>query len=212
MLHKEIYIVRHGQTDFNLKGIVQGRGVDSELNLTGQQQALAFFEHYKHIDFDHIFISELQRTKQTVQHFIDTGIPYQSFPSLDEINWGIYEGVVQDHSMKLEYENIIGQWRNDELHIKIEGGESAADLWERQASFIQLLKDMEFNRVLVCSHGRSIRALMCALTDTPLKDMDSFSHYNTCLYKVRYSDGKFEVEVENSIIHLPEALQTIKME
>ncbi|MEZ5007483.1 MAG: histidine phosphatase family protein [Chitinophagales bacterium] len=212
MAKKEIYIIRHGQTDFNLKKIVQGRGVDSELNTTGQQQAKAFFDHYKHIEFDHIFISELQRTKQTVQNFIDLEIPHTKLASLDEINWGIYEGVSHSPEMKKEYEDIIQRWRNDELHIKIDGGESAQDLWERQSSFITLLKEMEFNRVLACSHGRSIRALMCALTGTPLKDMDNFSHYNTCLYKLTYYDGNFEVEIENNIDHLPIELKTIKLE
>ncbi|MEZ5023353.1 MAG: histidine phosphatase family protein [Chitinophagales bacterium] len=100
MAKKEIYIIRHGQTDFNLKKIVQGRGVDSELNTTGQQQAKAFFDHYKHIEFDHIFISELQRTKQTVQNFIDLEIPHTKLASLDEINWGIYEGVSHSPEMK----------------------------------------------------------------------------------------------------------------
>ncbi|HNU42529.1 MAG TPA: histidine phosphatase family protein, partial [Cyclobacteriaceae bacterium] len=35
MITKKIYIIRHGQTDFNLKGIVQGSGVDSSLNVRG---------------------------------------------------------------------------------------------------------------------------------------------------------------------------------
>ena len=48
---KEIYIIRHGETDYNRQGIVQGQGVDTSLNDLGRRQASAFFEHYRHIDF-----------------------------------------------------------------------------------------------------------------------------------------------------------------
>ena len=54
-MKKEIYIIRHGQTDYNLKGIVQGRGVDSVLNETGEEQAKKFHEKYKEHDFDVVF-------------------------------------------------------------------------------------------------------------------------------------------------------------
>ena len=40
---KEIYIIRHGETELNRLGIVQGRGVDSDLNDTGRAQAEAFY-------------------------------------------------------------------------------------------------------------------------------------------------------------------------
>ncbi|HYG15236.1 MAG TPA: histidine phosphatase family protein, partial [Bacteroidia bacterium] len=40
---KTIYLVRHGETEFNRMGIVQGSGVDSELNETGRKQADLFF-------------------------------------------------------------------------------------------------------------------------------------------------------------------------
>ncbi len=206
MPRKEIYILRHGQTDYNLKGIVQGRGVDSSLNETGRLQASAFYDRYNNIPFDKIFISALQRTRQTVQQFIDLGIPTQSISALDEINWGIYEGVQRNLEMNDRYNNIISQWRNNELDIKIDGGESAQDLWDRQAPFINLLKEMEFQKVLVCSHGRSIRVLMCAITNTPLKDMDDFSHYNTCLYKVIMEHDKFSVELANNKDHLSDSL------
>ncbi|HCZ37344.1 MAG TPA: histidine phosphatase family protein, partial [Cytophagales bacterium] len=70
MTTKKIYLIRHGQTDFNLKGIVQGSGVDSSLNAKGMAQAQAFFEMYKHIKFDKIYTSTLKRTRESVSGFI----------------------------------------------------------------------------------------------------------------------------------------------
>jgi len=67
---KKIYIIRHGQTDFNLQGIVQGSGVDSSLNAMGRAQAQAFFEKYQSIPFAKIYTSALKRTSETVSDFI----------------------------------------------------------------------------------------------------------------------------------------------
>ncbi len=58
---KKIYIVRHGQTNFNLQGIVQGSGVDSSLNAMGRAQAAAFFKAYQSVAFDKIYTSTLKK-------------------------------------------------------------------------------------------------------------------------------------------------------
>src|SRR4051812_43216151 len=92
MILKTLYIVRHGQTDLNKQGIVQGRGMDTNLNQEGMLQANMFFNSYKDIPFDKIYISELRRTQQSIQQFIDLGIPYQKLSGLDELAWGIHEG------------------------------------------------------------------------------------------------------------------------
>src|ERR1700710_2370135 len=93
MILKTLYIVRHGQTDLNKQGIVQGRGRDTDLNDEGRKQANLFYQAYKSVPFDKIYISELKRTQQSIQQFIDLGIPYEKLPGLDELAWGIYEGM-----------------------------------------------------------------------------------------------------------------------
>ena len=90
---KKIYIVRHGETDYNLKSIVQGRGINSSLNETGRKQALAFFDHYKDLPIDIIYTSTQQRTHQTIQSFLKDGHQHCQLAAIDEIDWGIYEGV-----------------------------------------------------------------------------------------------------------------------
>jgi len=73
---KEIYLIRHGETAYNRLGVVQGSGIDAELNDLGKAQAQAFYEAYQHLPFQKIYISELQRTFQSVQAFIEAGIPF----------------------------------------------------------------------------------------------------------------------------------------
>src|SRR5690606_1612611 len=152
------YFIRHGQTDLNLKGIVQGRGVNSPLNETGLRQAQAFYQAFKHIPFDKIYTSTLLRTKQTVQPFLDLGIPSEELDGLDEISWGIYEGNEQNETIMYGFEEIVSAWRNNELDIRIAEGESPNQLVSRQKEAVRhmLAKEQE-ETVLVCMHGRALR-------------------------------------------------------
>lgn len=199
---KEIFLVRHGETDYNKKMIVQGRGVNSSLNETGISQARAFFEKYKTYPFDVLYTSSLNRTHETMFHFIQTGIKHISTEHLDEIDWGIYEGVGDDPNLFKAYHEIMKEWRQGNLHIKIDGGESPLELAQRQEKWIEEVKVSPHNKILACSHGRSIRALLCQMTELPLSQMDDFPHTNTCLYKLVYDNRKFEIELFNDISHL----------
>src|SRR5690606_39610306 len=111
-LEKILYIIRHGQTDLNLKGIVQGRGVNSPLNEMGKMQAQAFYNRYRDEHFDKIYTSTLLRTHQTVAHFVQDGIPMEQLKGLDEIGWGIYEGKEQTPEIMEGFSTLISRWRN----------------------------------------------------------------------------------------------------
>jgi probable phosphoglycerate mutase len=92
LISKKVYLVRHGQTDFNLRNIVQGSGVDTDLNELGRNQAAMFYQMYKDIPFDKIYTSALKRSQQSVQQFIARGIPFDALAGLNEISWGPKEG------------------------------------------------------------------------------------------------------------------------
>ena len=200
---KKIYIVRHGQTDFNLKNIVQGSGVDSSLNERGIVQAKAFFEHYKHVPFDKIYTSTLKRTTETVKSFLDLGIPSESFAGLNEISWGNKEGFKITPEEDQYYHYMLKQWQLGNTSLKIEEGESPDDVVHRMKPVVDyIMSRTEEKTVLICMHGRAIRILLCILLDYPLKSMDMFEHENLCLYLLNYVDGKFSIELHNDISHL----------
>lgn len=197
-----IYIVRHGETDYNLKGIVQGRGVNSSLNATGRKQAKAFFKAYGEIPFDVVYTSSLNRTHETMQAFISSGLAHVADPAIDEIDWGIYEGIEHHPEMHERYLAIIEQWRQTETSIKIDGGESADDLMERVRPFVDRIRESGHRTSLICSHGRTIRVLLCAMTGTPLHRMDDFPHGNTALYKLIFDGNSFTIDTFNNSDHL----------
>ncbi|WP_270089865.1 histidine phosphatase family protein [Sphingobacterium sp. SYP-B4668] len=202
-MEKIFYFIRHGQTDLNLRGIVQGRGVNSPLNENGQRQAQAFYESYKDIKFDKVYTSTLLRTHQTVTPFLEQGIAWEQLEGLDEISWGIYEGREQSPAIMSGFEKVVGAWRKGDLDLNIEDGESPNQVVERQRQAIDhMLRQPEEDTVLVCLHGRALRILMCVLTDVDVRLMDDFPHTNTALYVVKYQSNQFSIIDYYNIKHL----------
>ncbi len=202
-LQKTIYIIRHGETDLNKQGIIQGRGMNTDLNETGIKQSNAFYNAYRHISFDKIYTSTLKRTHQTVKRFIEDGIPWTQYAGLDELAWGDYEGQPSTEENRTAFRNMLKGWQNGELHLKFENGESPLQVKERQLEVLEkLLEKNGDENILICMHGRAMRLFMCVLLDLPLIEMEKFPHKNTTLYKVGYDGSKFEIIDFNNTDHL----------
>ncbi len=204
MIEREIYIVRHGQTDHNARGIVQGKGVNLPLNGKGQKQARAFFEAYKDISFDIVYTSTLLRAQETVTDFVKLGIPHQSFAELDEISWGELEGTATTMESDSTFQGLIAKWKAGDIHARsAPSGESPYDLQQRQKRFLSHLLTTNYRKILIATHGRFMRAFLCTLTGRPLSDMETFTHTNLCLYKVnQLNTGEFVIEMHCETGHL----------
>ena len=200
---KRIFIVRHGETEYNRQGLVQGRGIDAPLNAMGLKQAKAFYDRYRDTRFDHIYISELQRTYQSVAGFIQAGLPFTKLGGLDEISWGSQEGVKFSESTMTAYQETVAQWKAGNLDESVGGGESPIQVMERQKPVINLiLARTDEKQVLICMHGRAIRILVCWLLGYELSLMDEFPHHNLGLYQLFYTGSMFQLEKVNETNHL----------
>jgi len=203
MTQKLLYIVRHGQTDLNKQGIVQGRGMNTDLNDEGRKQANQFFQAYKDVPFDKIYISELKRTQQSIQQFIDLGIPYEKLAGLDELAWGIHEGQPSIPETTAQFLKLVRDWVDGKLDSKFEGGESPNEVMARQKEALNIIMSHPDEKtVLICMHGRALRLLLCLLTKKPLSEMETFPHQNLVLYKVAFDGEKFEIVDFNDAKHL----------
>ncbi|UXX78934.1 histidine phosphatase family protein [Reichenbachiella carrageenanivorans] len=204
MKTKNIYIIRHGQTNFNLENKVQGRGINSSINETGQQQAQAFFDAYKDVPFDKIYVSALKRTQESVQQFIDLGIPYESHSGLDEISWGKHEGRPYDPVMHQIYLDTIAGWANGALDMTVGGGESPLEVVVRQKEAMKyIMANEDEEHILIATHGRAMRMLVCWMLNYPLERMDVFEHANLCLYQMQYTGGQYRIVKHGCTAHLP---------
>ena len=200
---KEIYIIRHGETELNRQGIVQGRGINSDLNDMGRAQAEAFYQTYKDVSFDKIYTSTLKRTHQTVQKFIDSGLPWAQLSGLDELAWGIWEGKPNSEAAREAFREMLECWQNGNYTAHFEGGESVQDVYERLKEPKQILASKPDEKtILLCMHGRAMRVFLCLLTGKPLSEMTEFPHQNTVLYKIGFENGQFSIIDFNNTVHL----------
>jgi probable phosphoglycerate mutase len=200
---KKIYLLRHGQTDYNLQGVVQGSGIDAPINDTGWAQADAFFCTYRDIPFDQLYHSALIRTQQSIQGFIDLGIPVTSLSELNEISWGEYEGIPMTPEEGEYYRMMLQQWQDGNLDYAIAGGESPNSVAERLHRAIQQIIHVQGTTILVCMHGRAMRIFLSLICNTPLEDMDQYEHGNLCLYLLQQQEeGDFVLLKQNDQEHL----------
>lgn len=199
-----LYLIRHGETDYNRKGIVQGGGIDSSLNETGFRQAQAFYDAYGHMKFDAVYASTLQRTHQTLSPFLSVGYAYETHPGLNELGWGVQEGQSPNGEAKAQFQYILRRWKEGYLDEKVEGGESPLEGWARaQPFFANLAQKHPGETLLLCSHGRQLRIILSELLGKGLQNMHLFEHHNTALNIVRLRpNGVAIAEKLNDTSHL----------
>ncbi|MDB4778135.1 histidine phosphatase family protein [bacterium] len=201
----KIYLIRHGETDFNRRGVVQGGGVDSDLNELGRKQSEAFFQHYRDIAFDSIYVSPLKRTHQTMQLWKERlGYALQVEDGLTELGWGVLEGKIPTEEETRDFYQLKQNWQNGRLDLAVDGGESPLQCWNRLNRVLDKLKRQHSEQtILICSHGRTSRVLLSKLVGDGLHDMERFNHSNTGLNVLQLGQNdQFSVELLNDTTHL----------
>jgi broad specificity phosphatase PhoE len=202
-MRKELYFIRHGETEYNALGMVQGRGIDADLNDIGRKQAEAFYQYYKNLPFDKLYTSTLKRTHQTVKRFIDSGLAWEQLSGLDELAWGELEGKPATEDSRGAFRQLTERWHAGDYDAKVKGGESPAEVEIRlQEAMDVVMAHTEERTVLICMHGRALRLLLCKLTNKPISQMTDFPHQNTGLYRLIYEDGIFTIMEANNTDHL----------
>ena len=191
--------MRHAQTEYNKKGIIQGSEVDSDINKFGDNQSSLFYDYYKSIPFDMVYVSALKRTYQTVRRFTEAGIPCKKLKEFNEISWGINQGKSDDLK---EYEELINSWLSGDLDNKFENGESPNEMSERLVRGFDKIIEESHENVLLCIHGRALRILLSKIIDNDLTKMDKYTHSNTGVYIIDYNNKKYDIVAKNLRNHI----------
>ncbi len=149
----KIYLVRHGQTDFNLKNLLQG-STDNPLNETGRQQAGQLAQMLKDVPFDVIYSSPLKRALETAQIIRESNVnrpPIILDDRLKEIDMGEWEGKYYPAIME-EYREMFERVKEDPFLYSPPGGEPFPAFVERIRSFLDDLRERDHNITLIVAH------------------------------------------------------------
>ena len=185
---KTLYIVRHGETEWNKIGRYQGI-TNVPLNENGIAQAKACGNALKDIHFDRILSSDLSRalvTAETIRG--NRQLEIKTDERLREINFGDWE--------KLLFTEIEERWPGliDQMYrrpdiVKVPNGESFQEVQDRAWSAVSdfLNENNEDETILITCHGGTIRTILCKLLDISISHCWNFSQGNTAINRVFYN-------------------------
>jgi broad specificity phosphatase PhoE len=198
----KIFLVRHGETDWNMIRRIQGGASDIPLNEKGKKQAEGVAVRLKSEPIKAIYSSPLQRalhTAQAIARYHD--LPIETLPSLKEILVGELEGV-SGSEMKLRFDQLICQTCQDRSLVKLPGGESLSDVQIRAWSTLQEIsaKHVEGNLVLV-SHYFVILSLICTVLNLPLFEIPHMRSQPGTLNIITFENGNSRLELFNDGCH-----------
>lgn len=197
-----VFFIRHGETELNRQGIVQGSGMDTDLNELGRAQAKAFHDMYSQEGFELVLTSKLKRTHQTVQHFIEQGTPWLQTADINEISWGAHEGARPDPARYHVFRRLLEDWKNGNYDAALPQGESARQLGDRVGRFLDWMRKRPEKKILVATHGRTLRAIITQLKGIALMDMETVPHVNTGCYVAHFDGDNVYFSLENGVAHL----------
>lgn len=147
----KLYVIRHGRTPWNEKGLMQGR-VNIKLSETGKKEAKDIREKLKNISFDICISSPLKRTLETASIVTDNKYKIITDELLIERNLGEFEG-----KKYAEYEKL--KFWDYKLNNDSYGVEPVKDILKRTSYFLNNLKEKDYKAVLIVSHAATIRAI-----------------------------------------------------
>jgi len=181
----KLYLIRHGQTDWNIKGKIQG-SCDIELNDTGIKQAeklsnMILENKYK---FSKIYSSSQRRAVKTAEILSKvTNVEYISIEGLDEINLGEWEGLSWTE-VKEKYSTKYEEWYINRRYTKPPKGESYQDMLQRVLTSIHKIINENCDNVVIVTHSAVIMCIQCYLSNTPFDEMTKFKTDNTSITEI----------------------------
>ncbi|QMB00157.1 2,3-diphosphoglycerate-dependent phosphoglycerate mutase GpmB [Escherichia fergusonii] len=203
----QVYLVRHGETQWNAERRIQGQS-DSPLTAKGEQQAMQVATRAKELGITHIISSDLGRTRRTAEIIAQAcGCDILLDPRLRELNMGVLETRNID-TLTEEEENWRRQLVNGTKDGRIPQGESMLELSERMHSALASCLELpQGSRPLLVSHGIALGCLVSTILGLPAWAERRLRLRNCSISRVDYQESQWlasgwVVETAGDVSHL----------
>ena len=199
---KRIILVRHGESEYNAKRIVQGH-IDTDLTPAGVVQARLAAEYLKgNFQIDKIYSSDLRRAYRTAVIISDIlELPVIKDQRIREMNFGQWEGRTYEHIFQTDYETFQ-KWLQNPVACPLPSQEEISQFKNRLESFYQDILKEEANNILVVGHGGSIQGLLCIACGMGMENLWALKHSNTGISVIEVANPTVSIKMINSTSHL----------
>jgi len=190
----ELYIARHGETEFNVERRSQGSGKDSPLTPNGIEQAKALGKSLTGITFDAVYSSPLKRASDTVEIAFDGKHKPILDPRLVEIGLGKIEGMLWDDAMEI-YPEASKLFTDPPNYIPPPNGEPLYEMIGRISAFLDDVAKTGYKKVFVLTHGYALRVFHACTTGKTLEALGKARRsYNNCeVVRYQYEHNKWDM-------------------
>ena len=197
-----LFLVRHGQSEWNAAGRIQGQ-IDIQLDETGCQQAQIIADRLAAEPVAAVYSSPLLRAKSTAEAIAARfQLPVQLDPRLMEYDFGVISGstwadVVENHP------EFASRWLEDPWAVPVVDSEGRANFAARVMSAVQdILAQHPAEQVVVVAHGGTFGVYLTAMLGMDLNRRHPFHFGNTSLSLVEVRDDAFHIHYLNNTCHL----------
>lgn len=155
-----LYLIRHGETDWNRHKLYQGT-TDTPLSETGRIQAHVLAESLAHVPFDAAYSSPLRRAVDTAEAVTEgRELPIRILPELREISYGLWQGRGSEPAGRCS-PGLEWRWRHEPWTVRFPGGETLGELRRRVVRALERIRAAHPDEtVLISGHGHLNRVLL----------------------------------------------------
>lgn len=199
----KLYLIRHGETDWNADGRIQGHS-DIELNARGLEQARRLAARMPDEgEFNAIYSSPLKRAYRTAEMIGGAlNAPVTSDPRLLERSLGVLEGLTMSE-IQVKHPEVARAWQDGGPRPHIPGEESREGFIERVTDFIKDMRGKHRDgRVVAVTHGGTINMLLMVSLDLDVERPLPFYIDNASINVVQWGERGARLRVLNDAYHL----------
>ncbi len=198
----KLYLVRHGETDWNVERRAQGFS-DVALNEVGRRQAQALADAFRRVPLTAVYASDLRRAVETAQAIAAPhGLPVRTDPDLREINQGDFEGVLLS-DLRANHGPWMEEWRMRPGELSMPDGESLAQVQERAwAAVERIVAAHPDGPVVAVSHALALTTILCRALAMDLDDFRRLRQDVAAINAVEFGAGQPCVALLNDTCHL----------
>lgn len=200
-----VYLIRHGETDYNREGRVQGF-TESALSELGREQARRLGERLRQAGIDVAVSSPLARAVDTARIALDGGVELETHAGLREINLGIWEGRVAGE-IRASYPDEVKLWFDRPSKLRIDGAETIGQFRRRITRTMNAIRKSHGDQTIAAFvHGGVICSYLTSLLGMRLDDIWRFKIRNGSLTRVTFPMNKPRIDMLGDVHHLGDAV------